>query len=102
MGLREIATVVLLGLAALTVTLSGVGLLAAPRGLARIHFITPVTSVAGPLTGVAYAVDQGWGLAAALALLTVGLLAFSAAPLGAAIGRSTARAEDLLPQEPAP
>lgn len=96
---RDVAAAVLLGLAALVVVLSGVGLLAAPRGLARLHYLAPVTSIAGPLTGAAYVVDQGWGISPALVLLIVGLLAITGPPLSAAIARATAAAEDLLPEE---
>lgn len=99
MGPRDLAAAVLLGLAALVVVLSGLGLLAAPRGLARVHYLTPVTSIAGPLTGAGYVVDQGWGISPALVLLIVGLLAITGPPLSAAIGRTTAVAEDLLPED---
>jgi hypothetical protein len=58
-----------------------------------------VTSVAAPLVGLAYLVDQGIGLAAGLVLATVGLLALTGPPLGAAIGRLGAAEADLLPPE---
>lgn len=99
MSSRDVAAGVLLGLAALVVVLSGLGLLAAPRGLARVHYLTPVTSIAGPLTGAAYVTDQGWGISPALVLLIVGILALTGPPLGAAIGRATAVEHDLLPEE---
>jgi multisubunit Na+/H+ antiporter MnhG subunit len=96
---HELLAVILLGLAALVVVLSAVGLVAAPSALARLHFIAPVTSLAAPLVGVAYVVDQGIGLAAGLVLLIVGLLALTGPPLGAAIGRLAAAELDLLPAE---
>jgi multicomponent Na+:H+ antiporter subunit G len=99
MGARDLAAAVLLGLAALVVVLSGLGLLAAPRGLVRVHYLTPVTSIAGPLTGAGYVVDQGWGISPALVLLIVGLLAITGPPLSAAIGRTTAVEQDLLPED---
>jgi multicomponent Na+:H+ antiporter subunit G len=99
MSNRDVAAAVLLGLAALVVILSGLGLLTAPRGLARVHYLTPVTSIAGPLTGAGYVTDQGWGISPALVLLIVGLLAVTGPPLSAAIGRTTAVAQDLLPEE---
>ena len=98
MGARELAVVVLLGLAALIVVFCGLGLLTAPRGLARVHFMTPVTSIARPLTGIAYIVTQGPGLSGGLGLFTAFLVAVSGPPLGAAIGRATANAEELLPE----
>ena len=99
MSAHELVVLVLLGLAAVVVVLSAVGLVAAPSALARLHFIAPVTSLAAPLVGVAYVVDQGMGLAAGLVLLIVGLLALTGPPLGAAIGRLAAAELDLLPAE---
>jgi multicomponent Na+:H+ antiporter subunit G len=96
---HEVVVLVLLVLAALIVILSAVGLVAAPSTLPRLHFIAPVTSLAAPLVGVAYAVDQGIGLAAGLVLLVVALLALTGPPLGAAIGRLAAAELDLLPAE---
>ena len=99
MSRHELLAVVLLGLAALVVVLSAVGLVAAPSVLPRLHFIAPVTSLAAPLVGVAYVVDQGIGLAAGLVLLVVSVLALTGPPLGAAIGRLAAAELDLLPAE---
>ena len=99
MSPHELVAIGLLGLAALVVVLSAVGLVAAPSVLARLHFIAPVTSLAGPLVGLAYVVDQGIGLAAGLVMLIVGLLALTGPPLGAAIGRLAAAELDLLPAE---
>jgi multicomponent Na+:H+ antiporter subunit G len=96
---REWVVLGLLGLAALVVVLSAVGLLAAPSALSRLHFIAPVTSLAAPLVGLAYVVDQGIGLAAGLVLVVVGVLALTGPPLGAAIGRLAAAEQDLLPAE---
>jgi multisubunit Na+/H+ antiporter MnhG subunit len=99
MGGREIAVVVLLGVAGLVVVLSAVGFLAAGDTLPRLHFVTPVTSVAGPLTGAAYVVQLGPGLAAGLAVLVVALLAVTGPVLGSAVARVGAAEEGLLPDE---
>ena len=99
MSPHELVTPGLLGVAALVVVLSAVGLVAAPSELSRLHFIAPVTSLAAPLVGVAYLVDRGPGLAAGLVLVVVGLLALTGPPLGAAIGRLAAAEQDLLPAE---
>jgi multicomponent Na+:H+ antiporter subunit G len=96
---REVAVAALLALAGLVVVLSALGLVAAPGALARLHFVTPVTSVAGPLVGVAYAVDQGLGLASGMVLLTVALLAATGPVLGAAVGRLAAAEARVLPAE---
>jgi multicomponent Na+:H+ antiporter subunit G len=96
---REVAVAALLALAGLVVVLSALGLVAAPGALARLHFVTPVTSVAGPLVGVAYTVDQGIGLASGSVLLTVALLAVTGPVLGAAVGRLAAAESRVLPAE---
>jgi multicomponent Na+:H+ antiporter subunit G len=96
---HEVVVLVLLALAALVVALAALGLVAAPSVLPRLHFIAPITSVAAPLVGVAYLVDQGIGLAAGLVLAIVGLMALTGPPLGAAIGRLAAAELDLLPAE---
>jgi multisubunit Na+/H+ antiporter MnhG subunit len=97
MGGREIAVVVLLGLAGLVVVLCGVGLLAARDALPRLHFITPVTSVAGPLTAAAYVVQLGPGLAGGLVVALVLALALTGPVLGTAIARVSAGEQGLLP-----
>ena len=97
MSMQQLAVCVLLGLAALVVALSGLGILGARDSIPRLHFVTPVTSIAAPLTGVAYAVDQGWGISAGLVLLIVALVALTGPPLGAAIGRAAASNEGKLP-----
>src|SRR5690242_3030041 len=101
MAPHTIVTLVLLALAALTVVLSAAGLLLTADPIARLHFLTPVTSIAAPLVGAAYVVDEGMGLSAGLALLVVGLLVLSGPPLGTAIGRATAEEQELVPSEPA-
>jgi multicomponent Na+:H+ antiporter subunit G len=99
MAAHTIVVLVLLGLAALTVVLSAAGLLLAGDPVARLHFLTPVTSLAGPLVGLAYVVDEGMGLAAGLVILVAVLLALSGAPLGSAITRANAEEQELLPAE---
>jgi multisubunit Na+/H+ antiporter MnhG subunit len=96
MGGREIAVVVLLAAAGLVVLLSAVGFLAARDTIPRLHFITPVTSVAAPLTGAAYVVQLGPGLASGLAVLLIALLVVSGPALGASIARVRAAQDGLL------
>ena len=99
MAVHAIVVLVLLGLAAVVVVLATFGLVRTADGVARLHFLTPVTSVAAPLIGVAYLVDQGMGLATGLVLLIVGLLAVTGPPLGTAIARLTAEERDLTPED---
>ncbi len=56
----------------------------------RLHFLTPVTSLSGPLIGIGLAIDAGWGLTAALDLAIVALLAVTGPVLTSATGRAVA------------
>lgn len=98
MGPRELTVVLLLSLAGVVVVIASAGFLAARDTLPRLHFITPVTSVAAPLTGAAYVVQLGPGLASGLVVLTVLLLAVTGPVLGAAVARVSAAEEGLLPE----
>jgi multisubunit Na+/H+ antiporter MnhG subunit len=102
MGTREVVVVVLLAAAGVVVALAGLGLVAARDQLPRLHFVTPVTSAAAPLTGAAYVVQLGPGLASGLVVAVVGALAATGPVLGAAIARVAAGQEGLLPDEDAP
>lgn len=89
--MTSLAAVVLLGAG------TGIAVLAAlaalrPRSVyARLHYPTIVSSVAGPLLGVATLLSQGPGLTFATVAVTLLLLAVSGPVLGAAIGRLNAQ-----------
>jgi multisubunit Na+/H+ antiporter MnhG subunit len=57
--IREVITDVLLGLAALTVVLSAVGVAVMPDALARLHYVTPAAVVAPVLVALAVFVREG-------------------------------------------
>lgn len=80
----------LLGLAVALVLASSVRLLRAEDDYARLHLMAPVTSVAGPVVGLAIAVQSGFTLATATAVLTVALLALAGAAVQGAMGRLVA------------
>ncbi|GAA5147593.1 hypothetical protein GCM10023321_08640 [Pseudonocardia eucalypti] len=84
----------LLGLAVALVLTCSVRLLVAGDDYARLHLMAPVTSVAGPLVGLAIAVRNGFGLATATALLTVALLVLAGAAVQGAMGRLVAAHRD--------
>lgn len=88
--------------AALLVTLASVfGAVVLPTTFAKLHYLTPVTSVAAPLFALALVVDTGWGITAGLELLIVGLLVASGPVLQMAVGRVEAqRTGVLLPESP--
>jgi len=59
----------------------------------RLHLVTPITSVGGPLLGVGFAVQNGWGLTTASILLPTFMLFFTSPLLSAAIARMAAQLE---------
>lgn len=65
----------------------------------RLHFLTPVTSLAGPLIGLGLAIDQGFSLTSGLDLLIVGLLAATGPVLESATGRVAAQREGRVSNE---
>jgi hypothetical protein len=88
----------LLVLAVLVVVASAVGLLATRQGYARLHLMTPVTTVAGPALGLALALTNGFGLVTASVLVTVAVLALTGAALQVAMA-TTVGTRDKAPRE---
>jgi multicomponent Na+:H+ antiporter subunit G len=86
---------VLLGLSVAIVALSVLGALRMGTVFARLHFVTPITSLAAPLFGLALAIENGWGLTAATILLTVFVLAATGPVIQAATGRLAAEHEGI-------
>jgi multisubunit Na+/H+ antiporter MnhG subunit len=83
----------------LAVVAACIGAVLAPGVLARLHFLSPVTSLAGPLIGAALVLSNGWGLTAGADLLSVGLLALTGPSLAAATGRLAAQQQGLVGKE---
>jgi multisubunit Na+/H+ antiporter MnhG subunit len=90
---------VLLATGASVVVLSSVRAVLARGVYNRLHFLSPVTSLAGPLIGLALAVNSGWNLETALILATVVLLALTGPLLEAATARLAAQRDGLVPRE---
>lgn len=65
----------------------------------RLHFLTPVTSLGGPLIGLGLAIDQGFSLTSGLDLLIVGLLAATGPILESATGRVAAQRDGRVSNE---
>ncbi len=97
--MRNVVVDVLLAAGLLVTVVSAVGALVMRTVYNRMHFLTPVTSLAGPLLGLALAIENGWGLTTAVILFTVFLLALSGAVLEAATGRLAAQRAGLLPAD---
>lgn len=86
----------LLAAGSLVVVASSIGALVVKDFYRRLHWLTPVTSVGGPLIGLALAVANGWGLTTAIALVTVALLALTGPVLTAAVGRVAAQHDGIV------
>jgi multicomponent Na+:H+ antiporter subunit G len=65
----------------------------------RLHYLTPVTSLAGPLIGLGLAIDAGWSLTAGLDVLIVGLLAATGPILESATARVAAQRDGRVSNE---
>ena len=59
----------------------------------RLHFVTPITSVAGPLVAIGLCIQSGWGITAGTIILIVGLLFVAGPVTTAASGRLMAQAD---------
>lgn len=69
------------------VPVASIGLLRARGTLARLHFLAPVTTLAGPLIGLGLMIEIGWNLTSLLVALTVVLLAITGPVLQTATAR---------------
>jgi multicomponent Na+:H+ antiporter subunit G len=79
----------------ITVT-SAVGAMLVKDFYRRLHWLTPVTSLGGPLIGSALAIANGWSLTTVMVLLTVILLGVTAPVLTAATGRVAAQRDGIV------
>jgi multisubunit Na+/H+ antiporter MnhG subunit len=61
--------------------------------LARLHTITPITSLAAPLIGAGLVIANGWSLTTATVAVIVVLMAITGPVLSAATGRLAAQEE---------
>jgi multicomponent Na+:H+ antiporter subunit G len=68
---RQIAVDVLLGLAVVVALASALGVAVMPDVYQKLHYVTPLATVAPVLVGLAILVQSGWSAAAAQTWLTV-------------------------------
>lgn len=88
------------GLGVAVVIASVVGaLVTGADSLNRLHYVTPITSVAGPLIAVGLCIQTGWGITAGTIILVVGLLFVAGPVTAAATGRLMAQARDEVDSE---
>ena len=65
----------------------------------RLQYLTPITSLGGPLIGLSLAIETGWYLATLLILVIITLLAVSGPVLEAATGRVAAQRDGIVPTQ---
>ncbi|EWM10751.1 monovalent cation/H(+) antiporter subunit G [Kutzneria sp. 744] len=87
---------VLLGAGSLVVVASSIAAVLVRDFYRRLHWLTPVTSIGGPLIGLSLAVANGWSLTTAVVLLTVVLLGITGPVLTAAVGRTAAQRDGIV------
>jgi multicomponent Na+:H+ antiporter subunit G len=85
-------TFVGLGVAVAIVSVVG-ALVVGSDSYTRLHFVTPITSVAGPLVAIGLCIQSGWGITAGTIILIVGLLFVAGPVTTAATGRLMAQAD---------
>ncbi|MGH8888813.1 MAG: monovalent cation/H(+) antiporter subunit G [Acidothermaceae bacterium] len=95
----QILTDVLLFLGVAIVVASSCAALWLRGVFVRLHFLSPVTSLGGPLIGIALGLENGWGLTTGLILFTVLLLAFSGPVVEVATARVMAQREAIVMEE---
>jgi multicomponent Na+:H+ antiporter subunit G len=96
---RNVVSDVLLGLGSVLAILACLAALRSRSVFRRLHYLTVLTSVAGPLVGVAMIVADGPGLTGASVLLITVLLAVTGPVLSAATGRRNAQREGVVEAE---
>ncbi len=67
--------------------------------LVRLHYLSPVTTVASPLIGVSLLLANGWSLTTGLMLLTSFMLAAAGPAIAVAIARVVTQREGITPAE---
>ncbi len=90
---------VLLGLGTLLAILASLAALRSRSVYRRLHYLTVLTSVCGPLVGVSLLVSDGLGLTGATVLLITVLLAITGPILSAATGRLNAQRDGVIEAE---
>lgn len=97
--MTDVIADVLLGLGTLVAILASLAALRSRSVYRRLHYLTVLTSVAGPLVGVSLLVSDGLGLTGASVLLITVLLAITGPILSAATGRLNAQRDGVVEAE---
>ncbi|MFF0433849.1 cation:proton antiporter [Streptomyces sp. NPDC004327] len=102
MDARTVCSAVLLVAGACVLLLAVLGLLVLPGPYARLHALSPATSLGAPLVVLALVVDAGPGRRSAALLVVAVLIAAGGALTTMALGRATAQYEGRVPREDPP
>jgi monovalent cation/proton antiporter MnhG/PhaG subunit len=102
MTARHLCALVLLVLGVAVLLLSAAALIVLPRPYARLHALTPATSLGLPLVALALAVETGPGRSAVKLLIIAALTAVGGSVTTMAIGRATAQNARLLRKDSPP
>ncbi|MGH9081782.1 MAG: monovalent cation/H(+) antiporter subunit G [Acidimicrobiales bacterium] len=95
------AALALVGLGTAVTALAALGALAVDGDdLTRCHFLSPATSLGGPLVCLGLCVEQGWGLATGEVLVIGALMVVTGPALSAAVGRLVAQQSGAIRTEP--
>jgi len=100
-SIRGDIAVALMAASLLVIALSVFGALMLSWIYAKLHYLTPVSSLAVPMFVAGLVIQTGWGITAGLEIMTGLLLVLSGPVLQIAIGRVQAEHDHVLqPQSP--
>ncbi|MGW5420948.1 monovalent cation/H(+) antiporter subunit G [Streptomyces sp. NPDC003943] len=102
MSARTVCAGVLLVAGVVVLLLAVLGLNVLPGPYARLHALSPATSLGGPLVVLALAVDAGPSRHSAALLVVALIMAAGGSLTTIALGRSTAQYEGRVPREDPP
>ncbi|WP_372351688.1 monovalent cation/H(+) antiporter subunit G [Streptomyces sp. KL116D] len=88
MAIRHVCALVLLGAGALVLLVSVLAFVVLPRPFARLHALSPASSLGLPLVALASAVETGPGRAALKLLFIAGVAAFAGSVTTMALARA--------------
>lgn len=98
-NVRDLATDVLVSAGVLVTILASLAALRARSVYRRLHYLTAITSLAGPLVGLGAIVADGPGLAGASVLLIMLVVGITGPVLGSATARLNAQHDGVIDEE---
>lgn len=99
MSAAQVVGVVLFYAGVLVVALVSLAALRVQRPQDRVHFLTPITSLATPLVGAGLVLQNGWSLTSAQIAVTCLLMMIAGPVLASATVRVASQLEGSVPRE---